>query len=159
MNARLNHYHIVCPNKFELAEWYKKNLGFEIIQDVEELGERDGPLIISGDGGKTGISIFTHKGSAKKEFAIQCIPSFEISIQDFVTFYREQKKINPDVAVYDHLTSLSIYFFDPMGTRLEFTASNYIEAKSVLESEQVPVKTMNPSHDPAYCVGLTFACI
>lgn len=149
MKASLSHYHIACPNKFELAEWYKSHLGFEIVQDVEALGERDGPLIVSGDGGRTGISIFTSK-DLKRDFALKCIPAFEVSTKDFIDFYKAEKARRPETAIYDHLSSFSVYFFDPMGTKLEFTAANYQETKDALAKEQILPKVMNPSHDPDY---------
>ena len=52
MKSTLNHIHLVTRDKFELAKWYQETLGFEVIADIEALGEKRGPLYISADGGK-----------------------------------------------------------------------------------------------------------
>lgn len=150
MKASLNHYHISCRDKFELAWWYQEKLGFELIVDLEALGEKDGPVIVSADGGQTGISIFTAKKDLDRDFSIKTIPAFEVSPEDFLDFYKSHKKEVADVVIYDHRVSFSIYLFDPVGSKIEIVCNQYQKLEPLLKKDGIFPKRMNPVHDPAY---------
>jgi len=149
MKCSLSHYHISTNDKFQLAQWYKSNFGFEVIEDVESFGEQDGPILISADGGKSGISIFSKKAQ-DRNFALTCTPAFEVSPEDFIELYKTQYQKDPKIIVYDHFISLSIYLMDPMGTRLEFMSSQHERLREVLNKSKIPMKRINPSKDTAY---------
>jgi len=150
MKLSLSHYHIRCRDKAVLADWYRKKLGFEILSDVEAMGEKEGPLFVSADGGKTGIAIFSKEKGRDEEFKLTCIPAFEASPESFLEFYKSLKIEIPDLVIYDHLISYSLYFADPVGTKLEVLCSKYAEMGEKLKEAGIPTKRMNPSHDPAY---------
>jgi hypothetical protein len=149
MKCTLNHYHVSAPDKFELASWYQQNFGFEIVTDIEALGEKNGPILISADGGRSGISIFS-KGDRDRSYALPGVPAFEVAPDDFVQLYSERLKVSPDLVVYDHLVSLSIYVIDPVGTKIEFVCNDHQSLRPRLSSLKIPVKTMNPSNDSHY---------
>ena len=86
MQVSLQHIHIVTENKFQLAKWYCDNLGFEVLGDIEAMGESEGPIFISGDGGKTALSLFNKK-ARHKVIGTNCIPAFELEPEDFIRLY------------------------------------------------------------------------
>ncbi len=148
MKLSLSHYHVSCPDKMALARWYQTKLGFQIVANVEDLGEKDGPVFISADGGNSGIAIFTAKASA--QVGTKCIPAFEASPESFLQFYENQRHETSNLVVYDHLISFSIYIVDPVGTKIEILCSQYKTMAPLLEKAGITAKRMNPSHDPSY---------
>ncbi len=140
----------MCPDKFELAQWYVSKLNFKIMNDVEALGEKDGPLFISGDGGHTGIAIFSSASKADKDFSVNVIPAFELSPDDFVAYVKEQLSAGLAFTVYDHIISFSIYIVDPQGTKIELVSHQVAVLAPQLKALGIQVKKMNPVHDPNF---------
>lgn len=137
MEISLQHFHIVSQNKYNLAEWYEEHLGFQIMNDVEKLGEKNGPLLISGDKGKTFISIF-NQYSAELVIGTKCIPAFHLKPSDFLKLYKHFNHFTPNLEVQDHRVFCSFYVHDPDQTLLEFSCSDYQTIKSLLENEGIP---------------------
>ena len=58
--GRLDHVHIIVPNRAEAARWYAEHLGFEPVAGFAfwANGFEGGPLQISADGGHTMLALF-----------------------------------------------------------------------------------------------------
>lgn len=140
LKVSLNHIHLVAKDKYQLFEWYQKYLGFEIVDDIEKLGEEGGPLFISSDNGSTAISIFTRKKAT--EFNVVCLPAFSTSAEDFskcfIMFEGE------DLQIYDHYIFFSFYPQDIMGNKLEISCLDYKKCKKILEEKKISYKKWQP---------------
>lgn len=135
MSLSLQHIHLVSPDKFKLADWYCKHLGFSIIEDLEAIGEHKGPVLISSDNGVTGLSIFT---STNKDNT--SLPAFSTDALSFIDLLR--KFLEP--RVYDHYHFVSFYTKDGDGNKLEICCMSYQTAIAELEREKIEVFLMNP---------------
>lgn len=58
--GRLDHVHILVPDRQIAAQWYAEHLGFEPVQrfDFWATGIPGGPLQLSADGGQTMLALF-----------------------------------------------------------------------------------------------------
>jgi|GEM_PF-3969543 len=135
MKISLQHIHLVSPNKLQLADWYCRNLGFTIIEDLEARGEPNGPVLITSDKGLTGLSIFT---SSKNDNT--SLPAFGV---DTATFVQLHGKFSAP-RIYDHYHFLSFYVKDGDGNKLEICCLEYDALKAVLGREQAPIFLMTP---------------
>ncbi|MEC9283464.1 MAG: VOC family protein [Bdellovibrionota bacterium] len=144
MQVSLQHIHIVAQDKIQLARWYCENLDFEILGDIEELGEKEGPIFISGDGGKTALSLFQRK-ERHRGVGTNCIPAFEISPEDFLKLFDRFNSEENTLEVFDHYLFLSFYTEDPDGSKLEFTSLKHEKLRSLLNQRNIPYKNINPA--------------
>ena len=144
MQVSLQHIHIVTENKFQLAKWYCDNLGFEVLGDIEAMGESEGPIFISGDGGKTALSLFNKK-ARHKVIGTNCIPAFELEPEDFIHLYTTFKDNENNLEIFDHYLFLSFYAEDPDGSKLEFTSLKHEELRSLLNQRNFTYKKINPA--------------
>jgi hypothetical protein len=143
MNFQLNHLHIVSEDKLRLAKWYCENLGFKIIADIEALGEAEGPVFVSGDDGRTGITIFT-KRERHKGAGTTVIPAFEVLPESLIHLYKKYRQ-KEDILIYDHLIFFSIYVFDGDQNKLEIMSMQYEKMRELLKKEGIPSRAINPS--------------
>lgn len=137
MEITLQHIHLIAKDKYELAKWYEKNLGFKIIDDIEKLGELGGPLFVSGDNGKTALSIFTDNGKIKDTRTL-CIPAFGTDYENFLYLFNHFKdNVENELKIIDHYLFFSFYTNDPTGTRIEITCTDYENCKKFLETKSM----------------------
>jgi hypothetical protein len=65
---QLDHVEMFVPNRHEAAEWYKRVLGLEIVQECEFWAQDpQGPLMISSDCGSTKLALFRGPTDGAKE--------------------------------------------------------------------------------------------
>lgn len=146
MKAALQHIHLIAPDKFELAKWYQDYLGFEVLGDIEEMGEKGGPIFISSDGGKTALSIFNDPGTIDNIKTI-CIPAFGLDPNDFIElFHRVSKEEESEVKIFDHYLFISFYFSDPCGTRIEINCMDVEALKKQLGSLNLKFEKFEPHY-------------
>jgi len=135
MPLSLQHIHLVSQDKEKLAHWYCENLGFEITDDLEKMGEPDGPVLISADGGVTSISVFTRKRQIQNIF-----PAFSCTIDQFM----EIRNRFASPRIYDHFRFFSFYVFDPDQNKIEVCVTEYETAKQHFQHTSTAYFPMNP---------------
>ena len=134
--ASLQHIHLVSLDKYKLFNWYEEFFDFKIIEDIEKLGEKNGPLFISADEGKTAISIF-NISVMNESSKTNCIPAFSYSAEKFVEKYFLFLENEIDVKVFDHYLFYSFYTNDPEGTRIELCTFDIENAKALFEEKKI----------------------
>lgn len=150
--GRLNHAHLVVPDKGVAAEWYGEHLGFEPVDALALWDEVGGPLQISADGGDTMLALF--EGS---EAAIEQAPrsdiAFSVDAEAFATFARslpgalaspagEPLRVD-DLVDFD--LCFAFDFVDPWGNRLELNCFDHeavrrdlVEADGIVPGRKWP---------------------
>lgn len=120
---RLDHVHLLVADRELSAAWYELTLGFKRVSTSED---PYGPLLISGDGGETGIALFTSKVKADPSRVV----AFRVSAEELLAFavdLEERELAGPDGTrltaedVHDHGDVLSYYLHDPDGNAIEIT--------------------------------------
>jgi catechol 2,3-dioxygenase-like lactoylglutathione lyase family enzyme len=128
---RLDHIHLLVADRELSAAWYELSLGF---QRISASSDPYGPLVMSGDGGETGIALFTSKVRADPSRVV----AFRVSAEELLAFavdLEERELMAPDGArlcaedVHDHGDVLSYYLHDPDGNALEITTSEVDAAR------------------------------
>lgn len=135
MPISLQHIHLVSPHKLKLADWYCQHLGFSIIEDLENRGEHNGPILISSDNGLTGLSIFN---STKQDNT--SLPAFSTDSSNFIAHVR--KFDGP--RIFDHYHFLSFYIKDGDGNKIEICCMEYEVLKAQLKKENMEFFLMTP---------------
>ncbi|MFT7487294.1 MAG: catechol 2,3-dioxygenase-like lactoylglutathione lyase family enzyme [Candidatus Paceibacteria bacterium] len=111
----LDHVHILVADRELSAKWYCDLFGFEITECTQD---PYGPLSISGDGGATGLALFTSRVSSDSNRVV----AFRVTADEFVAFgarLLDQEvrggsgaRVCPEDAK-DHGDVLSFYINDP----------------------------------------------
>lgn len=123
------------PSRFEAAAWYDDLLGLKIVAAYKSWADNpNGPLMISGDGGKTKLALFRGQPPGNRTTAGFHQVAFSLEGPAYLEFLRRLEdldlknpagqRVSPDMVV-DHGRSFSIYFSDPYGHRLEITTYEY----------------------------------
>ena len=81
-----------------------------------------GPLMISPDGGRTKLALFTGEAQGRGPRAGFHRVAFRVSATEFLAFTARIPGLGlKDARVVDHGGAWSVYFSDPSGQRLEVT--------------------------------------
>jgi len=145
---QLDHVELIVPDRDEAAEWYERVLGLEICHEYQQWADRDGgPVMISGDGGKTKLAVFEGQNDQPHEsgghgyhrvaFRVDgaSFLQFVTRIEELPITDDDGRKVGLDDVV-DHELAFSIYFSDPYGNRLEVTTYDYETTAVALEAEK-----------------------
>ncbi len=118
---RLDHVHLLVSDRERAADWYARALGFA---ELERSEDPYGPLVISGDGGDTGLALFTSRVPSEPNRVV----AFRVDGDEFLAFAANLlqvelrgpsgSRLRPEDAV-DHGDVLSFYFADPDGNAFE----------------------------------------
>lgn len=118
---RLDHVHLLVSDRERAADWCARSLGFE---ELERSKDPYGPLVVSGDGGDTGLALFTSRVSAEPNRVV----AFRVDGEELLAFAARLlqvelrapsgSRLRPEDAV-DHGDVLSYYFSDPDGNAFE----------------------------------------
>jgi catechol 2,3-dioxygenase-like lactoylglutathione lyase family enzyme len=119
--------HLLVPDRYEAADWFRANLGFEIVDETRVWANIEGgPLTISADGGQSGLALFER--GAHPEFKVETAVAFRVDPEQFIAFADGLKSSEiRDVAgdplkiesVVDHDLCYAFYFLDPYGNQFE----------------------------------------
>lgn len=129
----IDHVEMFVPDQYAAAEWYRANLGLEIVRDFEHWAAT-GPLMISSDEGRSMLALFRGEPRGDRPTAGFHRVAFRVDGPGFLDFLSRLSEIEiPDRngqrltadQVVDHDQSWSIYFSDPYGHLLEVTTYEY----------------------------------
>lgn len=123
----LDHVELYVPDRRAAASWYAKVLGCELVAGTDAWAEdANGPLMISPDGGRTKLALFTGEPQGARQTAGFHRVAFRVSASAFLAFTARMADLGLEEAggaarVIDHGGAWSVYFSDPYGHRLEVT--------------------------------------
>ena len=132
----LDHLHLLVPDRYEAARWYKENLGFEIIERYKLWADVGGPLHISADGGHSGLALFER--GPHTHIKAECLIAFRVGAKEFIAFAEglqsssirdaggEPLKVE---SVVDHDLCYAFYFQDPYGNEFELDCYEHDEVR------------------------------
>ncbi len=138
--GRLDHMHLVVPDREEAARWYEEKLGFERVQAYKHWWAIPGaPIHLSADGGDSGVALFQAGEGHELTHGIGMGVAFRLAAKEFITFARalggaiqidgkNGQPLMPD-SMIDLDLCFSFGFFDPYGHELELTCYDYDEVK------------------------------
>ena len=139
----IDHVEFFVPNRHEAAAWYRDLLGFEELPDPAQWAQDPrGPLMITSDGGRTKLALFRGPGQGEQPTAGFHRVAFRVDGAGMVAFLkraaaRSLKDLSGQPigrnSVSDHEASLSVYFQDPWGHRLEVTTYEVETAQRLLD--------------------------
>ena len=116
---QIDHVELYVPDRAEAADWYERVLGLKRYGKAASWAENPhGPLMISPDGGRTMVALFTGPPQGNAESIGLCRLAFRADARGFLEFV---KSGIVEVEVKDHTLAISAYFTDPWGTPLEVT--------------------------------------
>jgi catechol 2,3-dioxygenase-like lactoylglutathione lyase family enzyme len=139
---QLDHVHVYVTDQYAAAEWYKKILGMEIVEEVEDWAQ-GGPLTISSDGGSTALALF-NAGERNFQGPRRSTIAFRVGGEAFLSFLGRLETHPVEGAegrplarrdVEDHGHSLSVYFTDPDGNPYELTTYDHALVRERLKGE------------------------
>jgi len=119
----LDHVELYVPDRVSAAAWYAQVLGCEPVAGTESwASDPDGPAMISPDGGRTKLALFTGEPQGNRATAGFHRVAFRVSATEFLAFTARMAGLGlKDARVVDHGGAWSVYFSDPSGYRLEVT--------------------------------------
>lgn len=130
---QIDHVEFFVPDQYEAADWYRRNLGLEIVSEYEAWAV-DGPLMIATESGRTMLALFQGEPRGQRPTAGFHRVAFRVDGAGFMKFLsglesaeifdRDGQRLSAD-EVIDHAKSWSIYFVDPYGHLLEITTYDY----------------------------------
>ena len=147
----LDHAHLAVPDRYGAAEWYRSNLGFEIVEAYRDWAEVEGgPLHISADGGRSGLALF-ELGEGHRQGEVLVAIAFQVESAAFVSFAEglkdrdlkdtEGKQLEME-SVVDHDHCYAFYFNDPYGNPFELDCYDHASVKKEFVDKHgiVPVR-------------------
>lgn len=141
----LDHVHILVANREEAAAWFGRTFQFECIECSDD---PYGPLTVSGDGGTTGIALFTSKVTPEPNRVV----AFRVDGVEFLNFAQRLSSLNLSsnegqplglTDVVDHGDVLSYYFLDPDGNGYELATYDVDAARRGIK-DQIAETLMRP---------------
>ena len=125
--TKIDHIHVYVDDIEKAEHWYQEILGFTRDSSLYFWFEQGGPLVIRNNGAS--LSLFLRKSQHPGHtmaFAVQASALFELIP------ILKCKKIAYTVS--DHDVSMSLYFSDLSGNKIEITSWEYKQAKQILEN-------------------------
>ena len=135
---QVDHVHVYVRDRREAARWYERVLGLVVIESHSDPSD-GGPLVISSDGGSTGLALF-QKREDETWPSVATTVAFRVGGRGFVKFLNRQSEDATDGPhltredVVDHDYSYSLYFSDPDGNPYELTTYDYDYVREALAS-------------------------
>jgi catechol 2,3-dioxygenase-like lactoylglutathione lyase family enzyme len=119
----LDHVELYVPDRVSAAAWYARVLGCEPVAGAESwAADPEGPMMISPDGGRTKLALFTGEPQGDRATAGFHRVAFRVSATEFLAFTARMAGLGvKEARVVDHGGAWSVYFSDPSGHRLEVT--------------------------------------
>ena len=135
--SQIDHVHVYVADRRAAARWYADVLGLEVCHEIES-DEDGGPLVVSSDGGNTGLALFRARpGAARTRTTV----AFRVGGAGFLEFLGRLASLGVEGEngqrlaasdVVDHDYCYSVYFSDPDGNPYELTTYDYDDVRSRL---------------------------
>jgi catechol-2,3-dioxygenase len=124
---RIDHVHIYVKNIAEAEAWYKDVLGFIRDESLHFWFTQGGPLVLKNN--EAALSLFEKKYRS---------PGYTVAFSIKPSYFSELMKLLSlrliPFTVSDHQISMSVYFKDIDGNKIEMTSYEYLEAKENIQS-------------------------
>lgn len=139
---QIDHVHVFVRDQHAAAEWYGRVLGLRVMDEHSDVSD-GGPLVVSSDGGSTGLALFK-KSDDETWPSVATTVAFRIGGKGFVAFLTRQGGEETDSSsgprltredVVDHDYCYSLYFSDPDGNPYELTTYDYEHVRASLAGE------------------------
>jgi len=130
----IDHVELIVPDRQAATAWYQEVLGLTPVAGTEHWADDPhGPLMISGDGGRTCLALFEgSKTDANPKGGFRRV-AFRVSAAEFLAFVEYGRKLGlAPMKVQDHEMTISVYFQDPYGHDLEVTTYDHEQVRSSL---------------------------
>ena len=137
--SQIDHVHVYVTDRRAAARWYADVLGLEVCHEIESEDD-GGPLVVSSDGGSTGLALFKKK-SNNANARTPATVAFRVGGSGFIDFLgrlaslgvegEDGKTLAPSDVV-DHDYCYSLYFNDPDGNPYELTTYDYDDVRAHL---------------------------
>lgn len=137
LEPSLDHIELFVPDRVEAAAWYERVLGCRPVPGTEHwAADPQGPLMVSADGGRTKLALFTGEPQERRAKAGFHRVAFHLAAPEWLAFVARLPELGLEetggaARVVDHGAAWSVYFSDPHGHRLEVTT---YEAEAVRNS-------------------------
>ena len=135
--SQIDHVHVYVTDRRAAARWYADVLGLEVCHEIESEDD-GGPLVVSSDGGSTGLALFkTRPGAARTSTTV----AFRVGGGGFLEFLGRLSSLKVEGEdgqtlsasdVVDHDYCYSLYFSDPDGNPYELTTYDYEDVRARL---------------------------
>lgn len=127
---QIDHVELYVPDRAVAADWYERVLGLKRFGKAASWADNpQGPLMISPDGGRTMVALFTGPPQGNTDAAGLCRLAFRVDGPGFLEFIGSGVV---EVEVKDHGMAFSAYFDDPWGTPLEVTTYDSVKVRNEL---------------------------
>jgi catechol-2,3-dioxygenase len=124
---RIDHVHIYVNNIAEAEGWYKDVLGFIRDESLLFWFTQGGPLVIKNN--EAALSLFERKHhSPGHTVAFNIKPSYFHELMEILSLR------SIPFTLIDHQVSMSVYFEDIDGNKIEMTSYEYLEASKNIQS-------------------------
>ena len=125
---QIDHVELYVPDRATAADWYEHVLGLKrLTKTAAWADDPHGPLMISPDGGRTMVALFTGPPQGSAEPIGLCRLAFRVDGAGFLEFIA-----STEVEVKDHEVAFSAYFTDPWGNPLEVTTYDHQPVRQAL---------------------------
>ncbi len=115
-SGAIDHIHVYVPSRRQAADWYKKTLGFEVVEKFAFWTQPDGgPLTISDAQHRVHLALFRSPDKRPVSLALGT------SAAEYQAWRRHLRALNIEIVEQNHQLSQSLYFDDPFGNALEIT--------------------------------------
>lgn len=124
---KIDHIHVYVDDIEKAEHWYQEILGFTRDNSLYFWFEQGGPLVIRNNGAS--LSLFLRKSQHPGHTM-----AFAVEVSAFLELIPILKSKKIAYTVSDHDVSMSLYFNDLSGNKIEITSWEYTQAKQILEN-------------------------
>lgn len=125
LSGAIDHVHVYVPSRRAAADWYRKTLGFSIVEKFAIwTTSESGPLTIADGNDKIHFALFRSEKSRPVSLA------FGADRKEYSAWKAHLARADIAVRESDHGLCHSIYFTDPFDNQLEITTYDIDEAES-----------------------------
>jgi len=123
----LDHVELFVPDRAQAADWYARVLGCRPVHGTEQWAAHpQGPLMLSPDGGRTKLALFSGEPQGSRPTAGFHRVAFRLSGEEWLVFIARLTELGigegtAAARVVDDVGACSVYFTDPFGHHLEVT--------------------------------------
>lgn len=139
----IDHVELPVGDRYEAAEWFRENLGFEVNEDYESWAEAGGPLLVSSDGGFSHLALVPKRrgssdGASPGHIALR-IPGDEFL--ELIDHLNDQEvttgsgTIVSREDIIDRDLAFAVMVLDPWGNRFELITYDCEVIESKLQTD------------------------